>query len=75
MGADEDPEWYPASDFKYSPQLLKSFHLANPTLPGPPAKLTQWLESYEKGIDNYDYLDNNSPMALSSRASFFKRGG
>ena len=47
----------------------------NPTLLGLLAKLTQWLELYEKGIDNYDYLDNDSPIALSSRASFFGRGG
>jgi hypothetical protein len=38
-GADKDPEFYPASDFKYSLHLLKRFHLANPTLPGPPANL------------------------------------
>ena len=74
VGADEDPEWYPASDFKYSPQLLKSFHLANPTLPGPPAKLTQWLKLYKEGIDNYNYLDDDSLIVLSSRASFFERG-
>jgi hypothetical protein len=37
--ADKDPEFYLASDFKYSPHLLKRFHLANPTLPGPPANL------------------------------------
>jgi hypothetical protein len=42
-GADKDPEFYPTSDFKYSPHLLKRFHLANPTLPGPPANLPLWL--------------------------------
>jgi hypothetical protein len=42
-GADKDPEFYPASDFKYSSHLLKRFHLANPTLPGPPANLPLWL--------------------------------
>jgi hypothetical protein len=40
---DKDPEFYPASDFKYSPYLLKRFHLANPTLSGPPANLSLWL--------------------------------
>jgi len=38
-GTDEDPEFYPASDFKYSPQLIKNFHLANPKLPDPPTNL------------------------------------
>jgi hypothetical protein len=44
-GADKDPEFYPASDFKYSPHLLKRFYLANPTLPGPPANLLLWLQA------------------------------
>ena len=42
---DKDPEFYPASDFKYSPHLLKRFHLANPKLPGPPANLALWLQA------------------------------
>jgi hypothetical protein len=42
-GADKDPEFYPASDFKYSLHLLKRFHLANLTLSGPPANLPLWL--------------------------------
>jgi hypothetical protein len=44
-GADENPEFYPASDFKYSLHLLKRFHLANPTLPSPPANLPLWLQA------------------------------
>jgi hypothetical protein len=40
-GFDEDPEWYPASDFKYSPHRLRDFHLQYPELPGPPAKLRE----------------------------------
>jgi hypothetical protein len=43
--ADEDPKFYPASDFKYSPHLLKRFHLANPTLPSLPANLPLWLQA------------------------------
>jgi hypothetical protein len=43
--ADKDPKFYPASDFKYSPHLLKRFHLANPTLPSPPANLPLWLQA------------------------------
>jgi hypothetical protein len=44
-GADKDPEFYLASDFKYSLYLLKRFYLANPTLPGPPANLPLWLQA------------------------------
>lgn len=75
VGADEDPDWYFASDFKYSPQLLKRFHLANPTLPGPPANLEKWLKAYNEGIDNYDSLDNDLVASQSSRTSFFRREG
>jgi hypothetical protein len=38
-GADKNPEFYLASDFKYSLHLLKRFHLANLMLPGLPANL------------------------------------
>jgi hypothetical protein len=43
--ADKDPEFYPASDFKYSSHLLKRFHLANPTLLRPSANLLLWLQA------------------------------
>jgi hypothetical protein len=75
LGYDEDPTYYPASNFKYSPHLLRAFHLDNPKLPGPPARLLEWIKAYDKGIDNYDYLEDNSAMDTRSRASFFKRGG
>lgn len=75
LGADDDPEWYPASDFMYSPQLLRDFHLANPTLPGPPKALLGWIKAWEDGIDNYDNLEDNTAMNASSRTSFFERGG
>jgi hypothetical protein len=42
-GADKDPKFYLASDFKYSLHLLKRFHLANLTLSRPPANLPLWL--------------------------------
>ena len=74
-GADEDPEFYPASDFKYSPHLLKSFHLANPTLPGLPANLPLWLKAWEDGVDDYNHLDGDKPALARSRTSFFERGG
>ena len=42
-GADEDLEFYPALDFKYSLHLIKRFSLANPKLPGLPANLALQL--------------------------------
>ena len=43
VGYNEDLEWYPASNFKYSPHQLWDFHLAHPDLPGPPRKLNEWI--------------------------------
>ena len=34
IGYNEDLEWYPADNFKYSPHLLKQFHLINSEQPG-----------------------------------------
>jgi hypothetical protein len=74
-GTDDDPEYYPVSDFKYSPYLLHTFHLTNPILPGPLINLQLWLRAWEDGTDDYDYLDNNKPALACSRSSFFQRGG
>jgi hypothetical protein len=70
----EDPIYYPASDFKYSPHLIRAFHLANPELPGPPVRLLDWIKAYDEGIDNYDDLEDNSAVDTRSRASFFWEG-
>jgi hypothetical protein len=43
VGYNEDLEWYPASDFKYSPHKLRDFHLAHPDLLGPPCRLNEWI--------------------------------
>jgi hypothetical protein len=74
-GHDEDLNWYPASDFKYSPHKLRDFHVQHPDQAGPPAKLGDWLESYEAGRDNYEELEDNTAMPTRLRASFFQRGG
>jgi predicted aspartyl protease len=68
-------EWMTPSDIKYSPHLIKAFHLKNPALPGPPKKLLDWIKAYEAGVDDYDYLEDDQAMDQSSRASFFERGG
>ena len=75
LGADEDPTYYDASNFKYSPHLLRTFHLDHPELPGPPAKLYEWIKAWEEGREDYDELDDDKAMDYSSRSSFFRRGG
>ena len=68
--SDTDLTWYPASDLKTSPHLLRDFHLENPTKPGPPAQLLNWIKLYESGEDDYDYMDDNSPMKQRDKETF-----
>jgi len=44
VGHDKDPEWYPISNFKYSPYKLRDFYLAYPNLPKPPRQLESWIK-------------------------------
>ena len=62
VGHNEDLEWYPVSDFKYSLYKLQDFHLAHLNLPGLPCKLKKWIKRWEEGVDNYDNLDNNKEL-------------
>ena len=75
QGADEDPEYYPASNFMYSPHLLQTYHLEHPAEPRPPTALPLWLKAWERGVDNYDDLADDSEMSRTLRAAFFRRGG
>lgn len=72
LGYDDDPSYYPASDFMYSPHKLREFHLNYPDKPGPPARLPSWLNAYEQGIDNYDELASSRPMTDNAKADFFR---
>jgi hypothetical protein len=60
-GHDLDPDWYYAEDVRYCPQKVKEFHMANPTLPGPPKRLDDWLKLWEQGEDTYSFDDDNFP--------------
>ena len=71
LGFDIDLEWYPASNFKYSPNKLREFHLANPTRDGPPRLLEEWTRAWREGRDDYDKLEDNQLMTKDLRVSFF----
>lgn len=75
LGWDDDPQYYPASNFKTAPNKLMEFHLEHQDKPGPPKYLLEWLNAWKLGIDNYNELDDDSPMPTSLRTSFFQRGG
>ena len=75
VGHDEDLDWYPASNLKYSPAKLRDFHQRNKDQPGPPRKLQEWQNAWEEGRDEYEDLDDDKPLPPRLRASFFERGG
>ncbi|QSZ28605.1 hypothetical protein DSL72_003104 [Monilinia vaccinii-corymbosi] len=72
LNTDADLTWYPASDLKTALHKLRDFHRSNPTQPGPPAQLLEWIKLYESGEDDYDYADNNKPMSAADRKLFFE---
>jgi hypothetical protein len=60
-GWDDDQQWYHASNFKGSPQLLREFHDAYPSLPGPPVRLTEWQAAWDSGEEDPPHKDDNEP--------------
>ena len=59
IGHDPDPTWYPASNFMGAPHKLREFHEQNPSKPGPPRALSQWIQAWEKGIDDMTSLQDD----------------
>ena len=59
VGYDEDPEWYLASNFKYSPHKLRAFHEEYPQAPGPLRSLPKWQKAWEEGRDTHEELDDD----------------
>ena len=60
--SEPDLAWYYASNFVSCPHKLKEFHDKNPGLPGPPRYLTDWLRSWEEGIDEPEYHDDEDKL-------------
>ncbi|KAI9035392.1 retrovirus polyprotein [Aspergillus affinis] len=44
--ADDDPTWYPASNFIGCPHLVQEYYRQYPDKPEPPRRLGAWLEAY-----------------------------
>ena len=61
-GWDPDPKWYPASDFKNAARLIRRYHDARVTDPGPPVNLEAWLSAAEEGTEAPDHPDDDKPM-------------
>ncbi|RMJ25409.1 hypothetical protein PHISP_03726 [Aspergillus sp. HF37] len=60
---EQDPQWYPASNFKNSPQLLRDLHSQYPDLPGPPKDLHRWEEAAEKD----DFVEDDQILSSASK--------
>jgi hypothetical protein len=60
-GHDDDPQWYPARNFKGSPHKLRAFHGCYPERPGPPRRLHEWLRAWEEGNELPDVPDDDKP--------------
>ena len=60
-GCDADPTWYPARGFKRAPYKIQNFHGVFLDQPGPPRRLTKWLEAWEAGHDLEDVPDDDLP--------------
>jgi Chromo (CHRromatin Organisation MOdifier) domain len=63
IGYDPDPTWYPAWNFTGSPHLIREFHEAYPTKPGPPKYLDEWLECWRTDKDPLEHADKNAIKA------------
>ena len=62
LGFDEvDRAWYPASDMKNCPHLLRRFHEDHPDRPGPPRRLAAWLRAWEDNEFDPTHPDDNLP--------------
>jgi hypothetical protein len=61
LGYDDDPKWYPAANLKYAPHKVRDFHASNPTKPGPPKRLNDWIKLWESGEDIYNHKDDDKP--------------
>jgi hypothetical protein len=60
-GCDPDLTWYPARGFKGAPYKIQNFHGVFADQPGPPKRLTEWLEAWEAGQDLEDVPDDDLP--------------
>jgi hypothetical protein len=72
-GWDPDPEFWPASNFVNSAELLKEYHDANPMMPGPPKRLAQWLTGDKSDHDDNDKPAEGSRVGLRRRAMVRKK--
>src|SRR4051812_22590934 len=60
-GYDKNDQWYPADNFKGSPDRLAEFHRLNPDAAGPPKRLSEWQKAFAEGFEAPEHPDGNLP--------------
>ena len=63
VGFNDNRTWYPASDFKGSPNRLRDFHKDYPDWPGPPKRLNGWIRAWVNDEDDVDRPDDERAQA------------
>ncbi|OJD11140.1 hypothetical protein ACJ73_09604 [Blastomyces percursus] len=74
LGYDDDPVWYPASNFNNSPAKLHEFHERHPEAPGPPVNHAYWTRCYTEDVNAEDRPDDSVPENRGTD-SLLKGGG
>jgi hypothetical protein len=62
-GWDPDNTWYDAESFKNSPTLLRLYHADNPDRDGPPARLQQWQDAFDREETDPPHEMDNAAVA------------
>lgn len=70
---DPDNTWYPAGNFKNAPLRVKSYHDANPSKPGPPVRLEEWIRASATEEQLQDHPDDNTPRGTTTRTTMRRR--
>jgi hypothetical protein len=74
-GWDPDNTWYDAESFKNSPTLLRLYHADNPTRDGPPVRLAQWQEAFDRDTNDKPHDLDNAAVGKSQATRMRTRRG
>lgn len=61
-GWDPDDTWYDAESFKNSPTMLRLYYKDHPDRPGPPARLDNWQDTFDREIDDPPHEMGNAAV-------------
>lgn len=69
QGWEPDPKFYPAANFKGTPNLLKLFQSTHPNSDGPPMLLENWINAWEHGGRAPSHPDDHKVLPGKRTAS------